>query len=529
MDVLILAAGLGSRLSNYTHDVIPKYLVNIDNNTGLFHIITYWNKYANKIYLVINSKYNVITQFYINNILIDFIDKIIIINYDTNDGTAYTLNYILNNDMYTFSNNLLLTWCDLFPKCSINFDKIKNNNIYVFTNGNKCRYALTDDNKIMHCPNSDGNIIGIYYFHNIKKFNLEESCKGEDIVSYLTNIGDIINFNIDNIIDYGDEDKLQNILLSNKLSDGNNKLCCRYFNNMEISNDNSKLLKRGINDKGKEIIINEIAWYEYLRGQSQNQYPYIPKIYDTYEYGFLMEYKEKHIPLYKFLNDCSENDKITVLNSIICNLNKLHNIEKRNESKISFFSNLKKEIYDKVYERKKIIDNFINYFGNITTVNSTVINTFDEVINKCKKIIIKFYETLEIYEYSIIFGDCQFSNILINPNDISDLIFIDPRGYFGNSKIFGPKEYDYAKVLYCISGYDNFNFDNFNIEKISNQSINFNIKAIKYDKKIINKHFNKVHKAFLVIIWLSFAEYTKNDIWKCLCAYYYGLYLGTIL
>ena len=44
MDVLILAAGLGSRVTKYTHNIIPKYLINIDNNTGLYHIIKYWEK-----------------------------------------------------------------------------------------------------------------------------------------------------------------------------------------------------------------------------------------------------------------------------------------------------------------------------------------------------------------------------------------------------------------------------------------------------------------------------------------------------
>ena len=53
MDVLILAAGLGSRVSKYTHDSIPKYLINIDNHTGLYYLINYWNKYANNIYLAI--------------------------------------------------------------------------------------------------------------------------------------------------------------------------------------------------------------------------------------------------------------------------------------------------------------------------------------------------------------------------------------------------------------------------------------------------------------------------------------------
>jgi choline kinase len=54
MDVLILAAGLSSRLSKYTYNLIPKYLIDIDGNTGLYYLIKYWNNHATNIYLVIH-------------------------------------------------------------------------------------------------------------------------------------------------------------------------------------------------------------------------------------------------------------------------------------------------------------------------------------------------------------------------------------------------------------------------------------------------------------------------------------------
>jgi hypothetical protein len=552
MDVLILAAGIASRLNKFTHDIIPKYLINLDDNTGLYYIIKYWNNYANNIYLVINSKFNIITNFYINNILKKYSDKIIIINYDTNDGTAYTLNYILNNELKNKNiKNLLLTWCDLYPCEKINFDllnnnKLSKNNIYVFTNGEKCRYVLDENNKIKNSENCSGNIIGIYYFKNYKNFILNNECKNKDIVEYLENIGNIINYKLNSIIDYGDEEKYLNII-EEKHKDNQN-LKCRYFNEIKII-DNNKLFKKGINDKGIEIIQHEKNWYKYITTLNNNFIlDIIPKVYNIYESGMIIEYKSNHIPLYKFflnyenkiLNIKNENEKIiknaeyniikiTILKNILNKINNLHNIDIKKESKIFFLNNLRKEIHDKLYDRKKIINDFIDYFGKINIVNNIKINTFDEIVEKCKLIIVQYYETLQNYNYSIIFGDCQFSNILIDPNDVSDIIFIDPRGYFGNSMIYGPKEYDYAKVLYGISGYDNFNANYFNINKIDNNSIDIKIKGIYYDKKIINKYFNKVHRAYLVIIWLSLAEYNKNNIWKCLASYYYGLYLGTLL
>jgi choline kinase len=566
MDVLILAAGLGSRLAKYTHNKIPKYLINLDNNTGLYYIINYWIKYSNNIYLVIHSNYNLITKFYINNILQEYSEHIHIINYDSNDGTAYTLNYILNNNDLFKKNikNLLITWCDLYPSESFLFKNLpksdQKNNIYVFTHGNKCRYLLNNENKIIHVPESNGNILGIFYFQNYSPFFLENSCKDNDIVNYLEIIGNIYNYEVKNIVDYGDEDKLLNIINLKKDS----ILNCRYFNKITIL-ENNKLFKKGITEKGKELIQIEKKWYEYLNSNCQKSLinNIIPEIYNFYEYGFIMEYKKNYIPLYSFFknyedsvnilnnnelnnNELNNNElnsekyikiaiynitKITILKNIIDKLSIIHNIEKKNESKISFLSNLKKEIYDKIINRKKIIDPLLNYFGNIKIVNNVEILSFEIILEKCKNILTQYYTTLDIYEYSIILGDCQFSNILIDPNNISNICFIDPRGYFGDSKIFGPIDYDYAKLLYAISGYDKFNAEYFNIINIDNEknSIEFKIDPIIYDKVIINKYFNKIHKTYLVLIWLSLAEYTKNNIWKSLGSYYYGLYLGTIL
>ena len=559
MDVLILAAGLSSRLSKYTHNLIPKYLIDIDGNTGLYYLIKYWKNYANNIYLVIHSKYNIITKFYINNILPDYAEKIKIINYDNSDGTAYTINYILNNDLKDANiKNLLITWCDLYPNKSINFkkinkidkankeNKVNKNNIFIFTHGSQCRFGLNDKNEVFQCTNSDGNIIGIYYFQNYTKFVLDNNCLNTDIVSYLNIIGNVNNYPIEDITDYGDEDKLLKILEDKKV---NNKLKCRYFNSIDIIDDN-KLLKKGIDDKGKKIIFYEKEWYKYINNLNNEKInSFIPKIYNNYEYAFLMEYKKDHIPLYQYflkieydMKNLCDNDliikqtdynikKISIIKNIINKINILHNTEKKTVSKIIFLNDIKKEISDKVYDRVKIINPIIEYFGVIKKVNNIDILSFDKVIEKCKNIITKYYNLLDKYEYSLIFGDCQFSNILINPESINDILFIDPRGYFGNTNIHGLPEYDYAKVLYAISGYDIFNNEYFNLKNIDmeNNSLEFIINGIFYEKEVINKYFNRVHKAFLVIIWLSLSEYTKNNIWKCIASYYYGLYLGTLL
>lgn len=569
MDVIICAAGLGSRLVSYTHDVIPKYLVNIDDNTGLYHIIKYWNKYAEHIYLIIHTKYVSITEFYIKSIFEpEYYDKIKIINYDTSDGTAYTLNYVINNKLPNpLSKNFLITWCDLYPIEPFYQSRFTKSGIYIFTHGNRCRYLFNEnvedvENKIINRDvEGDGNILGIYYFHNFTSFNIDdenESILNKDIVNFLSKLGPLFNYKVESIIDYGDENKiniLHNEYYSNSLSisetsntSNQPNLRCRYFNQLTVLNDDEnndanndandnanasdknkplKLFKKGITDKGKELIKNECEWFKKVP-----PLPFLPRIFNYYEHGYIMEYMKTYVSLYSFLKTTDNfSIKNNILQTIFNNINIVHKLEKISVSQITFFNNLKIEIFDKLYSRKKVINPLIEYFGNIIIVNGIKINTFDEVVNKCKNIIIKYYQALEKYDYSIIMGDCQFSNILINPLDIEKIVFIDPRGYFGKSKIYGPIEYDYAKILYGISGYDGFNSNNFNIKKIDIELglLDFEICPILFDEKVIKRHFNKVHKAFMIIIWLSLAEYNKNDIWKCLCSYYHGLYLGTLL
>ena len=255
-----------------------------------------------------------------------------------------------------------------------------------------------------------------------------------------------------------------------------------------------------------------------------------------YDYGFLMEYKKNYVPLYEYLKNLDiENENISktktnILESILDKINKLHTINTIKEDKNVFMNNLKMEIYDKIINRKKVIDDLLSYFGAIEYVNGVKIDSLENILLKCKNIITQYYNTLDNYEYSVIMGDCQFSNILISDENKEHIIFIDPRGYFGGSKIFGPKEYDYAKILYAIYGYDEFNNNNkFIVSFDENNKINIPIQSIDFDKNVLQKHFNKLHKAYVITIWLSLAEYNKNHIWKCLASYYYGLYLGTTI
>ena len=70
----------------------------------------------------------------------------------------------------------------------------------------------------------------------------------------------------------------------------------------------------------------------------------------------------------------------------------------------------------------------------------------------------KWYKNNEInFNACLCHGDPNTDNTMIDKN--GNVVFIDPRGYFGNLKTIGlgMAEYDIAKFCYGLNGYSRFN------------------------------------------------------------------------
>jgi hypothetical protein len=79
-----------------------------------------------------------------------------------------------------------------------------------------------------------------------------------------------------------------------------------------------------------------------------------------------------------------------------------------------------------------------------------------------------------------IHGDTHLGNILVPKpgmcivSDTPRYVFIDPRGYFASYDVFGDPHYDYAKLLFGISGYSRFDQMTIDVNDINelNGSVN---------------------------------------------------------
>ena len=482
--VVIVASGKGTRLHPLTK-YIPKILVNFNNKPFIESLIEYWSMYTKNIIIIHNTEYKDIIEFYTHKY-----DTIKLIQFDDLTGTADTIHRTITNEYY--NKNILFSWCDIVPTNKINFNLIDETTIFTF--GNQCRYNA-EKNKIY--KKDDGNIIGLYYIQNYQGFKYNV---GDDICDCFKK-----NFNYFNIyylnylIDIGDMDKYLSL-------QKNNSMQTRFFNKIEFFDN--YIIKSALNEQGINIIKKEIEWYKF----NNNTYSFIPKFEELNDNRLKLEFL-KGEPLYKSFKKIDEKGKQLILNSIYDKLNTLHQTKiDIEESKM--IEDIKIECYKKIYERIDKIKPLLKYFGKINKVNGVIIEDFDTIMNKMKEILISNLDS----KYSLIHGDCQFSNILF---DGSNIYFIDPRGYFGTTQLYGLPEYDYAKVLYALSGYDDFNNNLIDNITVNNNEITFIIDTFMEKVKYID---NDKIKAWLVIIWFGLAQYNSNNIVKCLISYYNGFY-----
>ena len=115
-------------------------------------------------------------------------------------------------------------------------------------------------------------------------------------------------------------------------------------------------------------------------------------------------------------------------------------------------------------------------------------------------------------------------------NDSTPML-IDPRGYFGNTEIYGDVAYDWVKLYYSLySNYDQFNLKRFNLY-INKRDVMLEITSNKWEK-LEDDFFDfvgdeitpKQMKLLLAITWLSLTTYAWEDYDSICGAFYNGLY-----
>jgi len=289
------------------------------------------------------------------------------------------------------------------------------------------------------------------------------------------------------------------------------------FNDIYIVGDT--IIKASKNEYGNKKIKNEMLFYKYLK--SNNICLPVPKIISYNETAYTMEYLKGYVPLYTTFNSFNLEKKTAILDSIYKTLTSMHDATTWCVNKAVFFDSIFYECRDKILERYDEIHMIIGKYSYIKRVNGVYITHLKELTERiCQKIREYFKDATE-FSFCLIHGDCQFNNILYNPLT-TDIVFIDPRGSYGNNILYGLRDYDYAKVKFALSGYDIF--DNMNVESLNIDGDNLILDDLFQIPRVFEE--NNLSSILALSIWLGNAHCFKHNVLKTVYSYFYAVYLA---
>ena len=414
----------------------------------------------------------------------------------TNAGINKALEYIPNGRSFVIS------WADLFYQSLISVSD-ENRNYIGLSNSNKCRYSFANGKFKEEDTNSNG-IIGLFLF------------KDKSLLSGLPSDGEFVRFLGQTNIEFFPlvVDSVREIgTLDSYLSFKSQFPVSRFFNNIEIKDET--ITKLASDPKFKYLLEDEINWYRYMQNK---KFSGIPKV-QSYEPLKLERIKGIHPHQIKGL---SHNNKLNLIENIIERLNEMHSIATSPVNPNDLY-----DVYvNKTLERIKPVTKMLkmNSEGNYN-VNGKKIAAIS--LDEPEIITGLYHKLAPVHSFCTIHGDPTFSNTLIMNNN--EVKFIDPRGYFGNSKIFGDPRYDFAKLYYsAVGNYDQFNEQNFEL-KFNGKEITIKIDSSGFEdaRKLLENYSINMRDIEIVhsLIWLSLSGYFLNDVDSMIASYFHGLEL----
>lgn len=477
---------------NDISSVLPKVLVNYYQDPILVHQINlYKNIGAEEIWVLVLEKdveivRAVLEDREIRGVQVFGVDKAL--------GSAYAISYFCEFGRNLNGKNVVFNWSDVLPEFSAQpFWRPFWRQDAIYTFGDQARF-LFSDGKMDNLGKTGGNVIGVFQFRNFTRIDSEGD---------LVEVYDLSNFTeepLESLVDIGDLEKLRGAHSTESRS--------RSWNTIEIKQD--CIVKQST---VQDIISKEVEWYKAIdRHLPRNQIRIANFIH-----------QEDKLYLERIFGKCLSEFSGRFLDEQVMNLinfTRTFPISVRPAPEV-IQEDYKIEFLDKVHQRNGLIKNLIDQFSEVKVVNGTRIDiSVGDLINETYNRIVEYLPD----EYTIIHGDPNFSNVLTEI-DGSDLVLIDPRGYFGNTRIYGPRDYDMAKYLYALSGYDKFNHQpDWTGLRIEGQSAWVSIEPLDQDWET-HPSFKRVHRLMLGVIWLCLAGYFRNNPYKSLAAYFYGLYL----
>ncbi len=490
--IIVQAGGKGTRMEHLTHNK-PKALVPVSNLPMLFHC---FKKFENKKFIIIGDyKCDVLKRY------LSVFAKVpyIVVDAKGAKGTCGGIDLAL--ELIPDKEAFLLVWSDLVLSDNLILPENLGNYIGI-SKDFECRWSYEDES-FEEKSSKEHGVAGFFIFED--KGQLQEIPKEGEFVRWLqTQNKTFSEIGLYSTKEYGLISEYKKIQINR----------CRPFNYLRVDGD--KIIKEGIDDQGRELAVKEKAWYKYVK---EKGFVNIPFIY-SFEPFVMERIKGKNIYEY----DLDDSSKRKVLKNIVNMLEELHALEK---ARVDYFSVWNTYFY-KTFDRLNKVQNLIPFalepYININGRKCRNVFYF-------KKELEHFIEQYRVRDFCLIHGDCTFSNMMLNEK--KDPILIDPRGYFGNTLLFGDEVYDWAKVYYSLFGdYDQFNLKRF-VLNINEDTHSIDLKIQTNGWKDLEEYFFELLEGIIsrqkikmlhAIIWLSLTTYAWEDYDSICGAFYNGLF-----
>lgn len=519
---VIIGAGLATRLAPISLS-IPKVLVNYGSETVLKHLYNIY-KGADQVIVAVPENMLDITRGYCK----DNDLPITVIGVDKPLGSMYAIADV-QNKIPLDGHNVIFNWSDIIP--TFKSDETLFNGDVVYTSGNECRYNF-DGTDMVNIGSTGGNVVGVYQFENYKSLEYFDG----DLVEAIVDWSSFKQVELQHVVDIGDFEKLRRY-------SANLNMMAREFNEIKIYDD--VVIKRATNERGIQLQKKEYEWYNQVsRSHFRKIRTPIVHSHDELKGTITME-KINGETLAEFLEKLTIKEREEIIADLV-QINQGEKIVhgKKAKSTLDVWNDYHSEFIRKVIDRNDSVRGLVKseQFANIEYVNG-------QKLGDLSKLIIAAFSFLTSPEnlprfYVPIHGDLNFSNILVDHGEKKptfvpitadgmyvqaipavDFVMIDPRGYFGNSVFFGPKDYDIAKILYACSGYDKFNRspDWTGMIRVDDEHLELEIEPL-IDWEYSNL-FEDKHLVMVAIIWMALAGYFKNNPYKAIASYFYGWHL----
>lgn len=492
--VIIQAGGKGTRLGKYATNR-PKCLVPVH---GTPMIIKTLEVYRDKTVIIIGDTHFDMLYNYITEIS-DF-ENFILLKTDesgTAAGISSALGHIPNNEPF------IITWSDLFFEEEQKFEF--DTEILVGLAGNfDCRWSLSGG-KFENVPSQENGVSGFFAFKNKQKFDKLTTDKSfvRGFLSDCYYPHEISSFTHYGCFEVGTIEKYEEIL--------EQEVNHRFFNEVKIKGN--KVYKKCIDSSYDKVHEAEKQWYDHVN----HSFTRIPIIHSVNPL-VMSRVNGKHAW------DIKEN-KDWVIDNYCDALQQLHSIEQVSCGSIS---DCVETYMNKPHQRVMQVRHIIKDFASpvITINNKSCRNPFCDM---------KSYETiiednlLKNISYNVIHGDCTFSNSLI---DVKNQVwFIDPRGIFGKTKVYGDIRYDWAKFYYsAVGNYDKINSKQFRVDLTDGVKLEIESNGYEHFGEYIIQRSRMTKLEMLLIhagIWFSLSGYVKEDTDAILYSFYKGCQLWT--